>query len=94
MDSLECSAVRSRVTVLDGDGRTVMEVSDTLPQRRADTLNISGLSPDRRQYTVLLSVTDFFDGIAPVRSAVFGGTTEAVARSASPFRTRPGKTRH
>lgn len=91
MDSLSVPQFASRVTVLDDDGRTVLEVSDTLPQRRADTLNISGLSPDRQQYTVRLSVTDFFDGAAPVRSVAFGGKTEAVALSAWLSRARPGE---
>jgi len=78
-DSLSVPQFASNVTVLDSAGKAVLQVSDTSPQRRSDTLDVSSLAPDLQAYTVRLSVTDILDGKAAVREAVFGGKTEPVA---------------
>lgn len=93
MDSLSVPQFASRVTVLDSNGKKVLEVSDTLPQRRADTLDISNLSIGKQQYTVRLSVTDILDGTAAIRETVFGTKAEPVAIQAkNPWLYSSGET--
>lgn len=60
-----------KITVKDG-GTTVLTVSDTIPQKRSDTLDISSLSPNTKLYTITLEIIDFFDGNAEPKTATFG----------------------
>lgn len=59
------------LTIKDG-GTTVLTKTDTIPQKRSDTLDISSLSPEVKLYTVTLNITDFFDGSAASKTTTFG----------------------
>ncbi len=53
-------------------GSEVLTVSDTIPEKRSDTLDISSLSADNKSYTVTLNLLDMFDGEAKSKSITFG----------------------
>lgn len=59
------------LTVNDGNG-VIIQKTDTIPERRNDTLDISSLSPDAKLYTVTLKIVDFFDGNADLKTLQFG----------------------
>jgi hypothetical protein len=65
----------------------VATYSDTLPQCRKDTITVSGLDTDNNSYTVELSVTDFFDGVADPVSETIGSDGAAIQISDPPENT-------
>lgn len=59
------------LTVKDGNS-TIIEKTDTIPEKRDDTLDISSLNLDAKLYTVSLEVIDFFDGHANLKTLQIG----------------------
>ncbi len=89
IDSMAVPQFASKVIISD-ESSTVLTVTDTVPQRRADTIDISNLSPDTKKYTVTLSFIDIFDGQANPLSAPLGGSSgithgTKIIGSRSPF---------
>ncbi len=69
-DSLTVPQFIYTITVVDGN-ETVVTKTDTLPEMRSDTLDISSLDLQTKSYTVTLNVVDFFDGNAiPVSKTI------------------------
>lgn len=59
------------ITVKDGN-TTVLTKSDTIPEKRSDTLDISSLTPASKLYSVTFEVIDFFDGNSDPKMVTFG----------------------
>ncbi len=57
--------------------------SDTIPQKRSDTLDISSLSPKTKNYTVTLNILDMFDGEAIEKSVTFGDEQTGISNGNS-----------
>lgn len=59
------------ITVSDGE-EELLVVTDTVPQKRSDTLDVSSLMPEEKMYTATLDLIDMFDGNAEPQSVAFG----------------------
>lgn len=65
------------IEIKDGN-TTVLTKSDTIPEKRADTLDISSLSPSSKGYSVFLEIVDFFDGKSDPKTVTFGDGSVSV----------------
>ncbi len=68
---------------VEEEGAVLLVKSDTVPQKRIDTLSITGLEPGTKSYTVTLAVRDFFDGVVSPKSVQFGKSSDSQSGESS-----------
>lgn len=80
-----------KISVKDG-ATTVITKSDTIPQRRIDTLQIGSLTPTTKSYSVTLDLVDFFDGTTTKTISFGSGTDQSYLHLLTPTAASSVKT--